>query len=160
MPCGGGDIGLNIWVEDGDILFYMSRSGAFDENNTLLKQGRVRIRLSSNPFGDDKFSQELLLDEGCIKISGENKGEKTTVRIWVDIFNPVIHVDIENNKNITAEIHYENWRYKDRLLRKQESNQNSYKWVAPTDLKTLKDSVSFDKGRILFYHRNKSRPGT
>lgn len=156
MPCGGGDIGLNVWVEDGDILFYMSRSGAFDENNTLLKQGRVRIRLSSNPFGDDKFSQELLLDEGCIKISGENKGEKTTVRIWVDIFNPVIHVDIENNKNITAEIHYENWRYKDRLLRKQESNQNSYKWAAPTDLKTLKDSVSFDKGRILFYHRNKS----
>ena len=25
MPCGGGDIGMNIWVEEGDILFYLSR---------------------------------------------------------------------------------------------------------------------------------------
>ena len=31
MPCGGGDIGLNVWVENGDILCYMSRSGAFDK---------------------------------------------------------------------------------------------------------------------------------
>ncbi|GAC1428021.1 MAG: hypothetical protein NVSMB7_04920 [Chitinophagaceae bacterium] len=37
MPCGGGDIGLNVWVEKGDILFYMSESGMFDENNQMLK---------------------------------------------------------------------------------------------------------------------------
>ena len=36
MPCGGGDIGMNVWVEKGDILFYVSKSGCFDENNTLL----------------------------------------------------------------------------------------------------------------------------
>ncbi len=24
MPCGGGDIGLNVWVENGEILFYLS----------------------------------------------------------------------------------------------------------------------------------------
>ena len=29
MPCGGGDIGMNIWVEDGDVMFYVSRSGTF-----------------------------------------------------------------------------------------------------------------------------------
>ena len=46
MPCGGGDIGMNVWVENGDVLFYLSRSGSFDENNTLLKQGRFRIHLS------------------------------------------------------------------------------------------------------------------
>ena len=45
MPCGGGDIGLNVWVENGDILFYIAKSDAFDENNTLLKLGRVRIHL-------------------------------------------------------------------------------------------------------------------
>jgi len=33
MPCGGGDIGLNVWVENGDILFYMQRSGSLAENN-------------------------------------------------------------------------------------------------------------------------------
>ena len=48
MPCGGGDIGMNIWVEEGDIMFYVSRSGTFDENNCQLKQGRIRLRLSPN----------------------------------------------------------------------------------------------------------------
>ena len=62
MPCGGGDIGMNIWVEEGDLLFYVSRSGTFDENNCQLKQGRFRIRLSPNPLKDAKdFRQELKL---------------------------------------------------------------------------------------------------
>lgn len=45
MPCGGGDIGMNVWVEDGELLFYVSRSGTFDEHNTLLKQeiGRAHV---------------------------------------------------------------------------------------------------------------------
>ncbi|MDB4921030.1 DUF5703 domain-containing protein, partial [Mucilaginibacter sp.] len=40
MPCGGGDIGLNFWVENGDLYFYIAKSGTFDENNTFLKLGR------------------------------------------------------------------------------------------------------------------------
>ena len=39
MPCGGGDIGMNIWVEDGDVMFYVSRSGTFDEKNCQLNKG-------------------------------------------------------------------------------------------------------------------------
>jgi hypothetical protein len=67
MPCGGGDIGMNIWVEDGDVMFYVSRSGTFDENNCQLKQGRVRLRLSPNPFKDAKdFRQELKLKDGYV----------------------------------------------------------------------------------------------
>jgi hypothetical protein len=46
MPCGGGDIGMNVWVEGGDLLVYISRSGMFDDNNTLLKAGRIRITLT------------------------------------------------------------------------------------------------------------------
>lgn len=38
MPCGGGSIGLNVWVENGDLMFYAQRSGTFDENNTMLKR--------------------------------------------------------------------------------------------------------------------------
>jgi len=30
MPCGGGDVGLNVWVENDELLFYLSRSGTFD----------------------------------------------------------------------------------------------------------------------------------
>ena len=77
MPCGGGDIGMNIWVEDGDVMFYVSRSGTFDENNCQLKQGRVRLRLSPNPFKDAKdFRQELKLKDGYVEITaGKAKTE-------------------------------------------------------------------------------------
>ena len=74
MPLGGGDIGCNVWVEDGDILLYLSRSGTFDENNTMLKLGRARISLHPDPFKSKnaEFRQELKLREGCIYISGED----------------------------------------------------------------------------------------
>src|SRR4051812_43753074 len=61
MPCGGGDIGLNVWVENGELLFYVSRTGTFDDNNALLKLGRVRVKLSPNPFARGEFRQELVL---------------------------------------------------------------------------------------------------
>src|SRR5688572_21564287 len=58
MPCGGGDIGMNIWVENGELLIYIARSGNFDENNALLKSGRVRVKLFPNPFNGQQFRQE------------------------------------------------------------------------------------------------------
>src|SRR5688500_6590379 len=61
MPCGGGSVRLNVWVEKGDLFFYLSQSNAFDENNTLLKQGRVKVSLSPNPFAGPVFRQELVL---------------------------------------------------------------------------------------------------
>lgn len=153
MPCGGGDIGLNVWVENGDILFYISRSGTFDENNTLLKLGRVRLKLTPNPFGNE-FSQELNPEEGCVYIKGRDGNITSKVHIWVDVFNPVINVDISNNQGMKIEAFYENWRYQDRWLRKNESNQNSYKWAAPKDPVTKKDKVRFEGNKVLFYHQN------
>ena len=62
MPCGAGDIGMNVWVEDGDLLVYLSRSGTFDELNSFPKLGRLRISLSPNLFKDSNvFRQELKL---------------------------------------------------------------------------------------------------
>ena len=82
-PVAVGDIGMNIWVEDGDVMFYVSRSGTFDENNCQLKQGRVRLRLSPNPFKDAKnFRQELKLKDGYVEIAAGN----TQIQFWVDVF--------------------------------------------------------------------------
>ena len=64
MPLGGGDIGCNVWTENNDILFYISRSGTFDENNSFLKLGRVRLSLYPNPF-KNSFKQELKLKYSC-----------------------------------------------------------------------------------------------
>ncbi len=65
MPCGGGDIGLNVWVEEGEVLFYMQRSGSLAEQNEYLKLGRVRPRLDPNPFAETavSFRQELKLQQ-------------------------------------------------------------------------------------------------
>lgn len=161
MPCGGGDIGMNIWVEEGDVLFYLSRSGTFDENNCQLKQGRFRLRLSPNPFKDAKdFRQELKLKEGYVEVSAEG----TQIQIWADVFHPVVHVEIANAQPLQAEVFYENWRYKERLIRKGEGQQCSYKWASPKGTVTGADfiSPSADKenqpeamaNRLLFYHHN------
>jgi hypothetical protein len=157
MPCGGGDIGLNVWVEDGDVLFYIARSGQFDENNSLLKSGRVRIRLNPNPFEGKDFKQELCLEDGSVRISAKNNQISSDIRIWVDVFNPVIHVETNNSKNISATVFYENWRYADRRVLKDESNQNSYKWTVPNDLLTKKDFVDFEQNSVLFYHKNEGK---
>ena len=50
MPCGGGDIGMNVWVEDDDVFFYLCRSGSFDENNTLLKLSLIHISEPTRPY--------------------------------------------------------------------------------------------------------------
>ena len=70
MPCGGHDIGMNVWVEGGDILIYLSQSGWFDENNTLLKAGRIRLHFDGQPLNKSDFEQRLSLDQGAIYVRG------------------------------------------------------------------------------------------
>lgn len=154
MPCGGRDIGLNVWVENGDIFFYIARSGTFDENNSMPKLGRVRIKCLPNPFDGKIFRQELNLETGSIIISGQNGSHTTEVQIWVDVFSPVIYVETESSQKINIEAIYENWRFEDRQLQKNESFGNSYKWAPPKGLKTRKDEISFQDNAVLFYHRN------
>jgi len=158
MPVGGGDIGLNLWVENGEVYFYLSRSGTFDENNTLLKLGRVKLRLSPNPFEGKTFKQELVLKDGYVQISGANGKLNAQIRIWVDVFNPVIHLDVKSNQNITTEASYESWRFEDRITKGKENNQNSYKWAPQGVVKTLKDEIAFKNNCVQFFHQN--RPET
>lgn len=155
MPCGGGDIGLNVWVEDDELLFYISRSGTFDENNTLLKLGRIRIKMSPNPFKNGNFRQELELTNGQISIKATNKELSSTIRIWADVFNPLVHVEINNSSPLSTEFSFEGWRNADRILKGKENNANSWKWAPKGEVKMYKDNISFVNNSILFYHRNK-----
>lgn len=154
MPCGGGDIGLNVWVENGDLLFYVARSGAFDENNALLKLGRVRLRLSPNPLAGGIFRQVLKLEQGYVSVFGKNEYGEVEVRIWVDVFNPVVHVEALADRPLHAQVTYENWRHRDRQTKGKENNANSYKWAPPGEVWTRRDTVDFSGNGILFYHRN------
>ncbi|HEX2628514.1 MAG TPA: DUF5703 domain-containing protein, partial [Chitinophagaceae bacterium] len=143
MPCGGGDIGMNVWVENGELLIYFMRSGSFDEHNTLLKSGRIRVTLSPNPFEGKIFKQELHLQEGYVSVEGEHNGVRATINIWAEVIEPVMHIDINSNKKIHAVAAYENWRYKDRILKTRENWGNSWKWGAPKDNVMKKDHIQY-----------------
>lgn len=148
MPVGGGDIGLNVWAEDGDILFYLSRSGAYDEHGTLLKQGRVRLHLPGDTTAP--FSQALKLSEGHCELM--INGSK--VDIWADVFRPIVHIEVENPQPVSPEISYENWRYVPRPFKKGEGRQNSWKWSKPDGLVTSADSMIVEKDGVTFFHSN------
>ncbi len=153
MPLGGGDIGANVWVEKGDLYFYFSCSGTFDEHNTLLKLGRVKVSLSPNPFqGNEGFQQKLHLKEGYITVSQNG----TTVKLWVDVFHPVIHVEVASKNPTQMKVAYESWRYKNRASLGKANNANSYKWAPQGEIVTFKDSISFEKNGVQFYHRNRA----
>jgi len=152
MPCGGHDIGLNVWVEGGDVLFYVQQSGWFDENNTLLKAGRWRLHLDGKPFNGQDFLQRLCLDEGAIYISGGG----TEVRIWVDVEEPVVFVAVKSQPTERALLSYESWRYRDRPVTKAECQQCSYKWLIPKDCVTFADSIEANDNSLAFTHKNRA----
>jgi len=154
MPCGGGSVGLNVWVENNDLLLYLSKSDAFEENNGLYKLGRLRVRLSPNPFDGAEFKQDLILNDGCVKVSALKGNEKTEMKIWVDVFRPVVHIEMESSTARTVAATYENWRPVTFKERPEENFQNSYKWAPFDSIYTYKDSISFLKNNVLFFHRN------
>ena len=151
MPCGGGDIGLNVWVENNEVLFYLSRSGAFDENNQMLKLGRVRIKLSPDPFPGAEFRQELRLPSGDVLISAGG----ATITIWVDVHRPVVHVDVASRRPISLTASYESWRDEDRIPQGDELWATSYRKPQKFAIKTYRDSIAFAQNQVTFHHRNR-----
>ncbi|RKK25940.1 hypothetical protein BFJ65_g3841 [Fusarium oxysporum f. sp. cepae] len=153
MPLGGGDIGLNTWYENGTILMYVAKSGTFDENNSLLKLGRVRLSFDPNPFDSKSFEQRLILNDGYVKYTGE---DNTTAKIWVDVFNPLVHVEVDSPEKLAVKVAYENWRYEDRPIINEERNQGS--WGIYTSKiangTTYADKIAFHENGVLMSHRN------
>jgi len=102
MPLGNGDIAANVWTEkNGDILLLLAKSNAWAETGNLLKIGRVRVKLTPNPFADTiGFTQVLRLEKGMLEIKrGANK-----VLVWIDANHPVVHVQaaLANAGTLTA----------------------------------------------------------
>jgi len=160
MPLVGGDIACNVWMEEGVLLFYLSRSGSFDKQGAYLKLGRVRIKLNPNPFEDTgSFRQELKLQDGFVEIEGtaDNAALNAKIKLWVEVHKPVVHVDVNASRPIEVEASYESWRIEDRELapgnygeRFACFNLQGY----PGELIRSKDEISFSEKGILFYHRN------
>lgn len=154
MPVGGHDLGCNVWVEDGSIYFYIGRSNSFDENNALLKSGRVKIDISPNPFSN--FKQELKLANGYIDITGRDGDLKVTSRIWVEQDRPLIHFELESNKDVMVKAEYQNWRINKTPI--------GSRWVVPsyidypgTEIFWYPDTIKTVGNDIMFYHHNNNQ---
>lgn len=160
MPLGGGDMGCNVWVENGDILLYIQKSGCFSENGEYLKLGRIRFRLTPNIINSYKiFNQSLKLKDGSVYISAQDSiGRNFNARLWVDIFTQSLHCDITSSHDTRLEVLYENWRAKDKEL--TDVNRGRFGCFGlegyPGKVIKKKDHVKFADNGILFYHKNDS----
>lgn len=177
MPCGGGDLGLNVWVENGDLLCYLQRSGSFDENNEYLKLGRLRVRLEPNPFSAGaSFRQELKLREGYVEITASqgaavfqppgalgkallpNDSARTILRVWTEVHRSVVHVEVESAQPVIVHAAYENWRQADEVLPNDpgKARFGCFSWDQyPGEVIRYRDEVRHEGNRVVFYHRNR-----
>ncbi len=106
-----------VWTSPSTNSGNLMPCGAFDENNLFPKPGRLRVTLDPNSFADGgKFRQELKLREGHVEISGEKDGVSAKVTVWVDVFHPVAHVEVESVKSVGVVAACESWRLADREL--------------------------------------------
>lgn len=117
MPLNGGNLGLNVWAENDDLLFYIGSPDSRVEDEKLVKLGRVRLSFDPPLSGTNAFRQELKLQESEIEIRSaigpdlsESRGQ-STIRLWVDAFQPVIHVEMDSKTPVTAKVAYESWRF-------------------------------------------------
>ncbi|MEO0055542.1 MAG: hypothetical protein RLZZ50_1489 [Verrucomicrobiota bacterium] len=165
MPCGGGDTGLNVWVENGDLLVYAQRSGCFDENNQYLKLGRLRVRLDPNPFAPASpgapapaFKQRLRLRDGRVEIEGATGAGSARILVWADVFNPAIHVEIDSSAPVSVRAAYETWRHTDLDLPNSPARP---RFAAlgldgyPGQITRFRDEIAFQGDAVFFHRRNR-----
>ena len=109
MPIGNGDVGLNLWTEpNGDIVFLIAKTDAWTENGQLVKLGRVRLSIDTNPFkASPAFRQILQPKTGDIELRGESA---SVMRIWVDANAPVIHIEMRGSQPVRLKASAELWR--------------------------------------------------
>lgn len=155
MPLGNGEVGINLWTEpNGDILFYISRTDAFSEACRLLKLGRVRVRLTPNPFvSANPFSHRLILREGRIELSGDG----TTVSVFVDPSNPTIHVEGRSENRTAVHVTLESWRSQPKRLNGEELASSWTMLNAPATIEVWESADKFadvSKNAVVWFHRN------
>lgn len=185
VPLGNGEIGLNVWAEEnGDLLFYISKSDAWNENARLLKLGKVRIAFDPVPWqAGASFRQTLHVDTGELEITADWPPEETwggqdrgaggkifaedrkaaytqlsqiRLRLWVDANRPVIRLQGASNREVSLSVSLEMWRNRERIVTGTElSNGNCETGFNPDSLVEDPDTIVQDKpGRIMWYHRN------
>jgi len=156
MPLGNGDIGLNVWVEEsGDVVLLIAKTDAWDENSSLLKLGRVRLKLS--PVSLTPFRQTLRLRTGDIEIQlGDVR-----LNVWVDANRSVIVIDAEGDAPFEMSASLEMWRTEPRVIAKTQTGDLFKKLGKgesdPYPTITWPDHILPAKHSVVWCHHNERR---
>ena len=156
MPIGNGEVGLNVWVEEGgDLRFYIGRTDAWSETCRLLKVGGVRLSLKPNPFAKGMpFSQKLVLRDGRIEITGGPADAAVRLQLFVDVNVPVVHVVGESARPVSVRVSADIWRTSENTLAGSDMEAAWTMGGCPFPIKESADVVVDDENDVLWYHRN------
>ncbi len=161
MPIGNGDIGANVWAEEnGDLMLYLGKTDAWDEQSRLLKLGRLRVHFANNPFATGMpFRQELVLRDGVIRIEAGRGTNAVRIRLWVDAHNPVVHVEAEADQPFEQSVRLEPLRTERRQLTGWE--KHAVDGLSVTEPPMQYPDVVVDTAKqlgltqhLVWYHRN------
>ncbi len=155
MPMGGHDIGCNVWMEGNSVFLYIQQSGWFDENNSMLKFGRLRLSFEEPLIGRDSV-QELVLEEGYI----EMRIKDICLTLWTDVQYPVVHLEYKSEKKHRFTVQYESWRTRDRVVDRESFELFQCKEVfrcPDRDAIFHKDTILPSDGLLVMYHANQTK---
>ncbi len=159
MPLGNGDVGINAWVEaTGDLIFYVSKTDAWDENAGLCKIGRVRVKFDPPLTPKDGFRQELKLRDGVIEISSKIQNQPSKISLWLDANQPLVRIDAESAVPVACRAEVELWRLRERPL--DPTGEYGYgdgknPLAQSYKLTVLPDVVAASaQPQVVWYHRN------
>ena len=91
------------------------------------------------------------INDGFVQFKG---AYASTLRLWVDVFDSVIHADFQSNTSVSVRAGLETWRAQDRLMSTGERAQCSWQSYPNISAVTTADVVSYFNGGVLSYHRN------
>jgi hypothetical protein len=154
MPLGNGELGLMLWVEpDGDLQFYLARTDSRTELDRLVKLGKVRLRLSPNPFASGQpFLQQLRLRGGRVDITAGSSTNQLTLHAFVDSDSPTLHINGTSSSPLTVQAIYETWRTADYAGNASDSPLGGSGYPNLYESADVVDVA--DTNRLVFYHRN------
>lgn len=153
MPVGGYDIGINVWFENGEILLYFGRSDSFDENNTLLKSGRIRVHFFHERI---QFVRQIFrVQQGDVQVELKVDDSPLRVEVWCSQNQSCFSLHLETEKEILYGISYENWRYERKKI-----PDDGHRWqccgLSRTSMEVIQypDDMEPFKNGVYFYHKN------
>lgn len=156
MPIGNGEVGANVWMEDnGNMVFYLSRTDAFAESEALYKLGRVRISLQpALDAATATFSQRLNLEEGKIEVTIADEDERMDLDFLVDSDAPVVYIKGSSSYPVQVMASAEIWRNLTRIVPVKERHFGLRNCTIDSLCTEYADVVADSPRDVIVYHRN------